>query len=84
MYCVTLKLHDFKKRTSLSLEYTMEVHLAGAYILGTFLVKVLPPPFHYSLGNYLYLFFVIHFPKLKLMARSVLALKLPEKMYSHF
>ena len=44
MYCVTLKLHDFKKRTSLSLEYTMEVHLAGAYILGTFLVKVLPPP----------------------------------------
>ena len=44
----------------------------------TFLVKVLPPPFHYSLGSYLYLFF-IHFPKSKLMAISVPVLKLPEE-----
>ena len=35
----------------------------------TFLVKVLPPPFHYSLGNYLYLFFVIHLTKWKLIAK---------------
>ena len=55
----------------------MEVHLADAYILGTFLLKVLPQPFHYSLGSYLYLFFVIHFTKSKLIARSVLVLKLP-------
>ena len=33
MYCVTLRLHDIKKLTSVSLEYTMEVHLAYAYIL---------------------------------------------------
>ena len=33
MYCVTLRLHDIKKLTSVSLEYTMEVHLADAYIL---------------------------------------------------
>ena len=45
----------------------------------TFLVKVLPPPFHYSLGSYLYLFFVIHFTKSKLIARSVPVPKLPEK-----
>ena len=31
MYCVTLRLHDIKKLTSVSLEYTMEVHLANAY-----------------------------------------------------
>ena len=57
----------------------MEVQLADAYILGTFLVKVFPPPFHYSLGSYLYLFFVIHFTKSKLIARSVPVLTLPEK-----
>ena len=56
MCCVTLRLHDIKKLTSLSLEYNMEVHLADAYILSTFLVKVLPPHFRYSLGSYLYLF----------------------------
>ena len=33
MYCVTLRLHDIKKLTSVSLEYTMEMHLAYAYIL---------------------------------------------------
>ena len=33
MYCVTLRLYDIKKLTSVSLEYTMEVHLAYAYIL---------------------------------------------------
>ena len=34
MYCVTLRLHDIKKLTSVSLEYTMmEIHLADAYIL---------------------------------------------------
>ena len=33
MYCVTLRLHDVKKLTSVSLEYTMEVHLADTYIL---------------------------------------------------
>ena len=32
-YCVTLRLHDIKKLTSVSLEYTMEGHLAHAYIL---------------------------------------------------
>ena len=39
------------------------------------------PPFHYSLGSYLYLFFVIHFTKPKLIARSFPVLKVPEKMY---
>ena len=33
MYCVTLRLHDIKKLTSVSLEYTMEVNLAYAYVL---------------------------------------------------
>ena len=33
MYCVTLRLHNIKKPTLVSLEYTMEVHLAYAYIL---------------------------------------------------
>ena len=33
MYCVTLRLHDIKKLTSVSLEYIMEIHLAHAYIL---------------------------------------------------
>ena len=46
MYCVTLRLHDIKKLTSVSLEYT----------IFTFLVKVLPPHFHYKLGSYLCLF----------------------------
>ena len=57
MHFVTLSLHDIKKLTSLSAEYTMgmEVHLADASIF-TFPVKVLPPTFHYSLGSYLYLF----------------------------
>ena len=55
----------------------MEVHLADAYILGTFHLKVLPPTFHYSLGCCLYLIFVIHFTNSKLIARSVLVLKLP-------
>ena len=41
-------------------------------------MKVLPPPFRYSLGNYIY-FFYIHFSELKLIARSVPVLKLPEK-----
>ena len=59
----------------------MEVHLADAYILGTFLLEVLPQPFHYSLGSYLYLFFVTHFTKSKLIARSVPVLKLPKKKY---
>ena len=45
----------------------------------TSLVKVLHPPFHYGLGSYLYLLFVIHFTKSKLIARSVSVLKLPEK-----
>ena len=58
MYCVTLRLHDVKKLTSVPLEYTMEVHLPDAYIL-PFFMKVLPPPFHYSLGSYLYSFFVV-------------------------
>ena len=35
MHCATLRLHDIKKLTSMSLEYNMEVHLADAYILGT-------------------------------------------------
>ena len=43
------------------------------------LVKVLPLPFHYSLGSYLYLFFDIHFTKSKLIERSVPVLKLPDK-----
>ena len=51
------------------------------YLHFTFLVKVLPPPFHYSLGSYLYLFFVINFTKSKLIARSVPLLQLPEKIY---
>ena len=33
IYCVTLRLHDIKNLISLSLEYTMEEHLADAYIL---------------------------------------------------
>ena len=45
----------------------------------TFLVRVLPPPFHYSLGIYSHLSFAIHFTKSKLLARSVSVLKLPEK-----
>ena len=32
MYCVTLRLHDIKKLISVSVEYTMEVHLADASI----------------------------------------------------
>ena len=55
MYCVTLNLHDIKKLTSMSREYTMKVHLADFTI--TFWVKVLPPSFCYSLGSYLYLLF---------------------------
>ena len=47
----------------------------------TFLVKVLPPPFHFNLGSYLYLFSVIHFTESKLVARSVPVLKLREKMH---
>ena len=35
----------------------------------TFLVKVLPPPFHYSLGNDLYLFLVMHLTRWKLTAK---------------
>ena len=54
------------------------------YLYFTFLEKVLPSPFHYSLGNYLYLFFVIQFIKSKLLARSVPVLKLAEKMYCSF
>ena len=54
MYCVTLRLHNIKKLTSVPVEYTMEAHLLDVYILP--LVKVLSPPFHYSLGSYLYLF----------------------------
>ena len=46
-------------------------------------MKVLPPPFRYSLGNYIY-FFYIHFSELKLIARSVPVLKLPEKKYYSF
>ena len=42
-------------------------------------MKVLPLPFHYSLGSYLYLFFDIHFTKSKLIERSVPVLKLPDK-----
>ena len=56
MYCVTLRLHDIKKITSVSLEYTMEGHFAYAYLYFTFLVKVLPPHFHPKLGSYLCLF----------------------------
>ena len=69
MYCVTLRLHDIKNFTSVSLKYTMEVHLADACLYFTFLTKVLPPPFHYSLGRYLYLFFAIHFTKSKLKSK---------------
>ena len=54
MYCVTLRLHDIKKFASVSLEYTMEIHLADVYIL-PFLVRVLAPPFRYGLGSSLYL-----------------------------
>ena len=43
------------------------------------MVKDIPAPFHYNLGGYLYLFFVIHFTKSKLVARSVPVLKLSEK-----
>ena len=32
MYCVTLRLHDIKKLISVSVEYTIEVHLADASI----------------------------------------------------
>ena len=32
-YYMTLRLHDIKKLTSVSLEYTMEIHLADTYIL---------------------------------------------------
>ena len=49
------------------------------YLYFTFLVKVPPPPFHYSLGSYLYLFLVIHFTESYLIARSVPVLKLPKK-----
>ena len=42
----------------------------------TFLLEALPPSFHYSLGIF---FLVKHFTKSKLIARSVPALKLPEK-----
>ena len=56
------------------------------YLYFTFLVKVLHPPFHYSLGSYLYLFFVIHFTKSKLLARlvpvdQIRSDQLPQKMY---
>ena len=49
------------------------------YLYFTFLVKVLLPPFHYRLGSYLHLFFLIHFTKSKLIERLVTVLKLPEK-----
>ena len=32
MYCVTLRLHDIKKLTLVSLEYAMEVPLADASV----------------------------------------------------
>ena len=76
MYCVTLRPHDIKN--------VCWIHHGSTScwcLYFTFLVKVLPPPFHYSLGSYLYLFFVIHFTKSNLIARSALVLKLPEKMY---
>ena len=41
MYCVTLSLYDIKKLTSVSLESTMEVHIADVSFL-PFLVKALP------------------------------------------
>ena len=54
MYCVTLRLHDIKKLTLVSVEYTMKVYLAEMPIFH--LSGESPPPFHYSLGGYLYLF----------------------------
>ena len=34
MYCVTLRVHDIKKLTSVSLKYTMmEIHLPDVYVL---------------------------------------------------
>ena len=51
-------LCDFKsawhQEALVSLEYTMKIHLADTYAYITFLVKAFPPPFHYSLGNYIY------------------------------
>ena len=38
----------------------MEVHLADPCLYFTFLAKVLPPPFHYSLGRYLNFFFLLY------------------------
>ena len=59
MYCVSLRLPDIKKITSAPVEYTMEVHLADALYF-TFLVKVLPPPFHYGIYLYIFLYLYIY------------------------
>ena len=77
--CLVHVLCDFKAAWHQEAPFSRSISCWCLYF--TFLIKVLPPPFHYSLGSYLYLFFVIHFTKSKLIARSVPVLKWPEKMH---
>ena len=72
---------DFKatwhQEALISFEYTMKIHLVEIfYLFGERPPSIFP--------SYVYLFFVIHFAKLKFMVRSVPVLKLPEKMYYSF
>ena len=55
MYFVTLKLHNVKF-TSVSVSWIHHGSTSCLCLYFTFLVKVFPPPFHYKLGSYLYLF----------------------------
>ena len=57
----------------------MNIHLADAQ-QASYILPFPPSTFPLQFGQ-LYLFFVIHFFKSKLIARSVPVLKLPEKMY---
>ena len=80
LYCVTLRLHDIKKRTSVYLEYTMEVHLADSHLSG----ESPPSTFPLQFGQLFKFIFVIHFTKSKLIIRSVAVVKLPKKMHYSF
>ena len=80
IYCVTLRLHDIKKLTSASLEYTMEVHLLLMpifYLSGESRPSIFPLQF----GELFIFIFVIHVTKSKLITRSAPVLTLPEKLH---
>ena len=62
MYCVTLRLHDIKKLTSVSVaaEYTMEVHLADAYILPFWQKSFLHLPIIVWVAIYIYFCYTLY------------------------